>query len=344
MMPVAPTAMRVATTTVFGGKTLVADFATASAVMCSELEAVVAGVQEHHPFRAPALGENQHRSFRLEHTAGQRQHRLHPVVLHQDAAQLLVGAGRAEQHPFRHNHAAASVRFQIIDHVFDEQKLGRGRRADLHVIDDAVAVDAAGKGRIGEHHVSAASDPAINRYVQRVAPQLPGCLASNKVVLAEDCLDLAKMSLLAFIAKPDFFTVREKNKRHAKLIGVASALRFPATQIDARAFGFEHGQRAALTIKQGVISFPAVVEWVFETNAGGQSTRLCSPPSCANIRRRQTQSRSPSSNLSRRGRAKAQSAPSRFWMRPRDLITNRLDKMVKDIDEICRRAIQKAAK
>jgi hypothetical protein len=33
-----------------------------------------------------------------------------------------------------------------------------------------------------------------------------------------------------------------------------------------------------------------------------------------------------------------------IWMRPRDLITNRLDKMVKDIDEICRRAIQKAAK
>lgn len=124
-----------------------------------ELEAVVAGVQEHHPFRAPALGENQHRSFHsrigLEHTAGQRQHRLHPVVLHQDAAQLLVGAGRAEQHPFRHNHAAASVRFQIIDHVFDEQKLGGGRRADLHIIDDAIAIDTAGKRRIGEHHVVA---------------------------------------------------------------------------------------------------------------------------------------------------------------------------------------------
>ena len=29
------------------------------------------------------------------------------------------------------------------------------RRADLHVIDDAVAVETAGKGWIGEHHVVA---------------------------------------------------------------------------------------------------------------------------------------------------------------------------------------------
>jgi hypothetical protein len=45
-----------------------------------KLETVIACVQEHHPLRAPALDEDQHRSFYarigLEHAAGEREHRF----------------------------------------------------------------------------------------------------------------------------------------------------------------------------------------------------------------------------------------------------------------------------
>ena len=94
----------------------------------------------------PALAEEQHRGLHarigLEHAARQRQHRLDRVVLDQLAAQLLVRAGRAEQHALGHDHAAAPARLQAVQHVLEEQQLGRGGRADLHVLDDPVLVDA----------------------------------------------------------------------------------------------------------------------------------------------------------------------------------------------------------
>ena len=92
-------------------------------------------------------------------------------------------------------------------------------------------------------------------------------LAPGKIVLAEYGLDLAEMCVLLLVAEPDFFAVRQEDERDIELIGIASALGFAGAQIDAGALGFEHRERAALTIKQRVIGLAAVIERVLETHA-----------------------------------------------------------------------------
>jgi hypothetical protein len=51
-------------------------------------------------------------------------------------------------------------------------------------------------------------------------PQLKGRItASYAIILAENCLDLAKMSVLVLIAEPNFLAVGKEDQWHAKLIG-----------------------------------------------------------------------------------------------------------------------------
>jgi hypothetical protein len=44
-------------------------------------------------------------------------------------------------------------------------------------------------------------------------------------------------------------------------------LSFASTQVDACAFGLQHGQRAALTVKQRIVSLATIVQRVFVANA-----------------------------------------------------------------------------
>jgi hypothetical protein len=57
------------------------------------------------------------------------------------------------------------------------------------------------------------------------------------------------MSVLLFVAEPDFLAVRQEDERNIELIGVAPPLRLAGAQVDAGALGFEDGERPPLTIE-----------------------------------------------------------------------------------------------
>ena len=80
-------------------------------------------------------------------------------------------------------------------------------------------------------------------------------------------LDPAEMGILVLVAEPDFFAVRQEDERNVELIGIATALRLPGAQIDARALGFEHGERPPVAVEEGVIRLAAIIERIFETDA-----------------------------------------------------------------------------
>jgi hypothetical protein len=90
--------------------------------------------------------------------------------------------------------------------------------------------------------------------------------------LAEYSLDLAKMGVLLLVAEPDFFAVREKDERNIELIRVSAALSFPGAQVDAGALGFENGERTTLTVEQGIVRLPAVIERIFKADAAAMLT------------------------------------------------------------------------
>ena len=63
--------------------------------------------------------------------------------------------GRVEQTPLGHDHPTTPPVGQVVGHVLDEQQFrGRGR-ADLDVIDDAIAVQAPRKRRVCQDDVIA---------------------------------------------------------------------------------------------------------------------------------------------------------------------------------------------
>ena len=84
------------------------------------VEAPAVGVDVVEPDEIGAagvgLGEQQdrggHAGVRLEHAAGQRDHRIKLLFLDKKLSQCLVCRGRTKQHAFRHNDSSASARLR----------------------------------------------------------------------------------------------------------------------------------------------------------------------------------------------------------------------------------------
>jgi hypothetical protein len=53
----------------------------------------------------------------------------------------------------------------------------------------------------------ASGDPLINRDRKRIAPDVARGSEANKVVLTENRLDLAEVSVSVFVAMPDLFAI-----------------------------------------------------------------------------------------------------------------------------------------
>jgi hypothetical protein len=90
---------------------------------------------------------------------------------------------------------------------------------------------------------------------------------AGEIVLAENGLDLAEMAVLAFVAEPDFFAVRQEDERHVEQIGITSALRLARAETDARALGFEHGKCTTLAIELRVVGPATVMERILVPHA-----------------------------------------------------------------------------
>ena len=93
-----------------------------------------------------------HRSaLGLKHAGGHGDHGAELVVLDQLPADRRVRLGRAEQHAVRHDAGAAPARFEHPQKQREEQQLRLFRVGDgLQIVVDALGVDGALKGRIGE--------------------------------------------------------------------------------------------------------------------------------------------------------------------------------------------------
>ena len=102
------------------------------------------------------LGEHQDRGRDAgvgpEHAAGQLDHRVELVLLDQDAPQILVRLGRAEQHAVRHDDGGAPAGLEQPQEQREEQQLGLLRLDDvLQILGGGLVVERAGERRIGEH-------------------------------------------------------------------------------------------------------------------------------------------------------------------------------------------------
>ncbi len=107
-------------------------------------------------------------------------------------------------------------------------------------------------------------DSAIDRDIERTAADFASGLPAHEVILGEYGFDLAKVGVLALVAEPDFLAVGEEDEGHAEEIGVAPPLGFARAQGDARALGFEHGERAPLAIEQDVVGPPTILDRVLD--------------------------------------------------------------------------------
>ena len=101
----------------------------------------------------------------------------------------------------------------------------------------------------------------------RAAADVASGFPAGEIILAENSLDLAEMSVLALVAEPDFFAVREKDERHIEQIGITSASQLARAQTDARAIGLQHGKRASLAVEQRVVGPPTVIERILVAHA-----------------------------------------------------------------------------
>lgn len=58
----------------------------------------------------------------------------------------------------------------------------------------------------------AAGDPAVDSDVERAAADIASDFPAREIILAEHGLDSAEVSVLALVAEPDFFAVRQEMK------------------------------------------------------------------------------------------------------------------------------------
>nr|WP_298111810.1 hypothetical protein [Bradyrhizobium sp.] len=96
---------------------------------------------------------------------------------------------------------------------------------------------------------TATGNAAVDRNVERVAADIARSFPAREIILAENGLDLAEMGVLALVAEPYFFAVRQEDKRHIEQVGITTALRLSRAETDACALGLQHGKCASLAVK-----------------------------------------------------------------------------------------------
>src|SRR5690606_3075616 len=116
-------------------------------------------VVEPYPIRAAGmgLGEKQdsrgHARIGPEHPAGQGNHPVQLLLLHQYAAQLLMRLAGSEQHPVGHDDGRAPARFEQPQEQGQEQQFGFLGFDDVEqVLGGVLVVEAAREWGIGQDH------------------------------------------------------------------------------------------------------------------------------------------------------------------------------------------------